>query len=126
MGLVVVRGAIIRCSHGGTLKLSVGDTRMTVQGSGVVTSGMENGITFGSPVTPVPDMVSPCAAQTPTTPPQFKPCLTAAATPDGLARKLTVGDKLVLVENAAGTTASGAGPGTWQVTDPGQQILRTI
>jgi len=126
MGLVVVRGAVIQCSHSGTLKLSVGDTRVAVQGSGVVTSGMENGLTFGSPVTPVPDMVSPCTAQTPTTPPQFQPCVTAAAAPAGLARKLTVGDQPVLVENATGATASGAGPGTWQVTDPGQKILRTI
>jgi hypothetical protein len=126
MGLVLVRGAIIQCSHGGQLKLSVGDARVTVHGNGVVTSGMENGLTFGSPVASVPDMVLPCTAQTPTTPPQFQPCVTAAAAPAGLARKLTVGDQPVLVDTATGTTVSGAGPGTWKVSDPGQTILQAI
>lgn len=127
MGMVVVQGAVIKCPHGGQLKLMTGDARLTVAGNGAVTSGMEAGLTFGSPQVPVPGMVSPCTAHTPTppTPPAFVPCVTAATVPAGLATKLTVGNLAVLLDSASGTTASGAGPGTWSVGDPGQQKLET-
>jgi len=36
---------------------------------------------------------------------------------------LTAGGQPVLLDSATGTTASGAGPGTWTVSDPGQQKL---
>jgi hypothetical protein len=124
MGTVLVQGAVIQCPHGGQLRLTSGDTRLTVAGRGVVTSGMEAGLTFGSPQTPVPGMVSPCTAQTRVPPPPvFVPCVTAAALPSGLATKLTVGSLPVLLDSASGATVSGQGPGTWSVSDPGQQKL---
>ena len=49
MGLVLVKGAVVKCTHSGQLKLSKGDTRLTVDGNGAVTQGMEAGLTFGSP-----------------------------------------------------------------------------
>jgi hypothetical protein len=128
MGTVLVQGAVIQCPHGGQLKLLTGDPRLTVTGNGAVTSGMEAGLTFASPQVPAPGMVSPCSAQVlpVTTPPTFVPCVTAAALPGGLAAKLTVGDRPVLLDSASGITASGQGPGTWSVSSPGQQKLEAV
>lgn len=123
MGMVIVQGAVIQCPHGGQLKLLTGDSRLVVDENGAVTSGMEAGLTFGSPQAPVPGMVSACNAQTTTSPPAFVPCVTAATLPAGLATKLTVGNLPVLLDSASGPTVSGAGPGTWSVGDAGQQKL---
>jgi hypothetical protein len=126
MAVVLVQGAVIQCPHGGQLRLQTGDMRLVVTGQGTVTSGMEAGLTFGSPQAPVPGMVSPCSAQTPATPPVFVPCVTAAALPAGLAQKLTVGSLPALLDTASGPTVSGAGPGTWSVASPGQEKLEAI
>jgi hypothetical protein len=125
MGLVVVQGAVIKCSHGGQLRLLTGDPRLVVDQNGAMTSGMEAGLTFGSPQVPVPGMLLPCPASstTPPAPPVFVPCVTAAALPAGLATKLTVGNLPVLLDSASGPTTSGAGPGTWSVAKAGQQKL---
>lgn len=123
MGLVVVQGAVIKCPHGGQLQLLTGDTSLVVGQNGAVTSGMEAGLTFGSPQVPAPGMVSPCTAATTSTPPVFVPCVTAATLPSGLATKLTVGNLPVLLDSASGPTASGAGPGVWSVGNAGQQKL---
>lgn len=123
MGVVLVQGAVIQCSHGGQLRLATGDARLAVSGNGAVTSGMEAGLTFGSAQAPVPGMVSPCTAQTPTSPPAFVPCVTAASLPAGLASKLAVGSLPVLLDSASGSTVSGAGPGTWSVSSAGQTKL---
>jgi hypothetical protein len=123
MGLVVVQGAVIKCQHGGQLQLLTGDTRLVVGQNGAVTSGMEAGLTFGTALTPVPGMVSPCTAVTTTMPPTPAPCVTAATLPAGLGTKLTVGNLPVLLDSASGPTASAAGPGTWSVGNTGQQKL---
>lgn len=128
MSFVVVEGAVIQCSHGGQLKLSSGDNRLNVDGNGVngaITLGMEAGLKFGAPDAPVQDMVAPCSAQTPTTPPKFVPCVTAAAS-QGIATKLAVGNVPALLDNASGTTVSGAGPGQWKVANPGQAKLEAV
>jgi hypothetical protein len=122
MNLVLVNGAVIKCSHGGQLKLSTGDTRLTVDGKGAVTLGMEAGLSFGSPSKPVSGMLAPCSAQTPSTPPAFVPCVTSPAVA-GQAVKLALGGKPALLDKAKGTTVSGAGPGTWSVATAGQTRL---
>jgi hypothetical protein len=124
MSLILVKGAVIKCSHGGQLKLAKGDARLTVDGNGAVTLGMEAGLTFGSPSAPVAGMLAPCSAQTPSTPPAFVPCVTTPAIA-GLALKLAVGGKPVLLDRAQGTTVSGAGPGTWSVASAGQRKLES-
>ncbi|MFD8756891.1 hypothetical protein ACFV0O_38830 [Kitasatospora sp. NPDC059577] len=122
MPLVLVEGAVISCPHGGTSKLLGGSPSATVNGQGVLTSGKEAGIVFGgAPGPPPPGMVTPCTAVTPAGTPQ--PCVTAPTPPQRLARHLLVGEQPALLATAGGATASGAGPGKWQVTDPGQQIL---
>jgi hypothetical protein len=120
--MVVVQGAVIKCSHGGQLKLLTGDARLTVTQNGAVTSGMEAGLTFGSPQVPVPGMISPCNAKAPNGAPA--PCVTAA-TLVGLATKLTVGNVPVLLDSASGptVTAAATGPGSWSVGNAGQQKL---
>jgi hypothetical protein len=124
MSLVLVKGAIIKCSHGGQLKLSTGDTKLTVDGNGAVTFGMEAGLSFGSPTKPVAGMVAPCSAQTTSTPPVFVPCVTSPAIA-GQALKLALGGKPALLDKAKGTTVSGAGPGTWSVAKAGQAKLES-
>lgn len=120
MPLVLVEGAIIDCTHQGRLMLAAGDPRVTVKGRGVVLAGKENGLTFGSAVTPVPGMITPCTASTPAGP---QPCvITVPATPDGWSKKLTVGGTPVLLATASGGTSTGQ----WKVADPGQTVLETL
>jgi hypothetical protein len=125
MAIVLVKGAIIQCPHSGQMQLGSGDGRLTVGGNGVVTSGMEAGLTFGSPITPVPGMVSPCQAQTPNKPPAYAPCVTSPAR-SGLATKLAVGGLPALLDTAGGLTVSGEGPGKWSVSSPGQAKLEAV
>lgn len=122
MPLVLVAGAVLQCSHGGQTKLTTGDPRVTVQGQGVVGSGMEVGFQFGAAEKPVPGMVTPCAGRSPDGSAPM-PCVIAApAPPAGLAVKLAVGGKPVLLATANGITVSGV-PGTWKVADAGQVVL---
>lgn len=125
MGMILVKGAVIQCPHGGQLQLNAGDTRLSVAQNGALTSGMKAGLKFGSPQTPAPGTISPCIAQIlpATTPPTYIPCVTSATLPAGLAMKLTVGNVPVLLDSASGPTVSAVGPGTWSVTSPGQQKL---
>jgi hypothetical protein len=130
MSFVLVKGAIIKCPHGGQLKLSSGDSRLSVDGSDAITVGMEAGLTFGAPnVPPTPDVVSPCSGQVqpPTTPPTFKPCVTSPAT-QGMATKLVVGTAAALLDNAAGTTITPQPqpPGQWTVVNAGQAKLEAV
>jgi hypothetical protein len=129
MGLVLVQGAVIKCLHGGQLKLLTGSTSLVVGQNGAVTSGMEAGLTFGSPQVSVPGMVSPCNATTTTSPPAPAPCVTGAGLPASLATKLTVGNLPVLLDSASGLTTGLAAPslpGTWSVADAGQQKLEAL
>ena len=125
MGRILVNGAVVKCNHSGQLKLSKGDTRLTVDGKGAVLLGMEAGLTFGSPTAPVAGMLAPCSAQMPSPPAPpltYVPCVTSPAIA-GQAVKLAVGGKPVLLDSARGVTVSGAGPGTWSVAQAGQQKL---
>jgi hypothetical protein len=124
MARVLVKGAVIQCGHGGQLRLTTGDERLTVAGNGAVTSGMEAGLVFGSPPAPLPGM-APCTAALPNG--TFVPCVTAAALLAGLATKLTVGGTAVLLDTASGQTVTvAAGPRTWSVSDAGQQKLEAL
>jgi hypothetical protein len=119
MSLVLVAGAIIQCTHQGRLTLAAGDPRVTVKGKGVVLAGKETGLVFGSAATPVPGMLTPCTATTPSGP---QPCVVTPATPDGWSKKLTVGGTPVLLDTASGVTATGR----WTVANPGQAVLETL
>ena len=120
MPKVLVVGAIIQCSHGGTRRLLTGSPRMQVAGSAVVTSGMEVGLTFALGA---PGVLVPCPVQTTTLPTAPSPCMATAAATTGLAKKLTVGGSPALLNSAGGQTINVQSPGTWSVTDAGQTIL---
>jgi hypothetical protein len=121
MSLVVVKGAKLRCSHGGQIQISAGDPRLTVGDNGAVTSGMESGLSFaaGAP---------PCNNKTTSTPSVLAPCVTSPAAA-GQALKLSVGRLPVLLDSATGPTvpaAQPAVPGTWSVASPGQAKLEAV
>ncbi|MFI9328829.1 hypothetical protein ACIGZJ_14925 [Kitasatospora sp. NPDC052868] len=124
MPLVLVEGALLRCSHGGQSRLLGGDQRVTVRGLGVLTGGAETGFVFGgTDPPPPPNMVTPCPIRTPDGS-KAVPCTIAVpAAPPGLARTLTVGGTPVLLAAAGGPTVSVPVPGTWSVADPGQTVL---
>jgi hypothetical protein len=120
MAQVLVAGATLQCKHNGQLRLSGGDSRLSVSGSGAITFGMEAGLSFaiGSPgVTtpcPFPDpksgAPSPCAATLPAT--------------TGISILLAVGGTPVLLDNAAGNAVNQGDPAaTWSVASAGQTLL---
>jgi hypothetical protein len=118
MGVVVVAGATLKCSHGGQLKLSTGDSRLEVDGSGAVTSGMESGLAFAPGA---PGVIAPCPITTPAGAPS--PCSSTAPATKGTSSKLYVGEMPVLLDDAGGQTINAVSPGTWSVADAGQSKL---
>jgi hypothetical protein len=121
MSFVLVKGAIIQCSHGGQIRLAAGDPRLDVDGSGAATSGMESGLSFASATPPCSNVTTNPAASS-------APCVTLPAT-QGLAEKLAVGGVPVLLASASGETAPSvlpAKPGTWSVANAGQQKLEAV
>jgi hypothetical protein len=118
MGQVLVAGGTIQCNHKGQVKLSSGDSRLTVSGNGAITFGMETGLAFapGSP-----GLVSPCTATFPNGNPAY--CTATLPATAGQATLLAVGGKPVLLDNASGETANPTGPGTWSVASVGQSLL---
>ena len=122
MGQVLVAGGIIQCSHKGQVKLSGGDSRLTVSGNGAITFGMESGLAF-SPGSP--GLVSPCTFLDPKS---GSPSYCAATLPAtaGQATLLAVGGTPVLLDNASGVATNPSGvPATWSVASAGQSLLTT-
>jgi hypothetical protein len=118
MSLVVGRNAILVCSHGGQIQIGAGDSRLSVSGVTVATSGMESQLSFAS-------ADPPCTNLTTSSPATAAPCVIQPAGA-GLAVKLTVGGVPVLLASASGTTVPKtlpAAPGTWKVLSPGQTKL---
>jgi hypothetical protein len=122
MGLVMVKGATLQCSHGGQITISTGTTRMNVDNDAVVTSGMESDLSFAAGSPPGCNSMTTSANLEPA------PCVTSAATA-GQSSKLSVGGQPVLLDVATGLTrpaASPAAPGTWKVASPGQTKLESV
>jgi hypothetical protein len=119
MSVVLDEDAILVCSHGGQIRIGAGDSRMSSSGVSVVTSGMESGLSFAS-------AQPPCNNKTTSSPSAPAPCVTQAAGA-GVAVKLSVGGRPVLLDSANGATVPAvtpAAPGTWKVLSPGQAKLR--
>ncbi|MEV6279180.1 hypothetical protein [Nocardia sp. NPDC051832] len=116
MPFVLVKGATIKCAHGGVLPVSAGDPLHTVNGQGIVLSGDEIGLQF---LAPAPGVLAPCTANNNGV---AAPCTTAKAT-TGIATSLFIGGLPVLLDTATGKTASAAGPGEWSVVSAGQAKL---
>lgn len=122
MSFVVVKGAGIKCGHGGPFGLAKGDTRPTVGGIGVVTLGVEAGLTFGFVSPPAAGVLTPCTAQT--TSSVYVPCMTSPAA-IRLGLKLALRGMPAVLARAKRTPVSGVGLGTWSVADSGQQKLES-
>jgi hypothetical protein len=121
MSFVLDQDAILVCSHGGQIRIGAGDSRLSSGDVTVVTSGMESGLHF-----PAGQLPPACGNMTTSSPSAPSPCITQAAGA-GLAVKLSVGGRPVLLDTASGTTvpaATPAAPGTWKVLSPGQVKLR--
>jgi hypothetical protein len=123
MAFVVVKGAMIQCSHQGQVRLTAGNPKLTVDGQAVVTAGQEAGISFapGSP-----GLVAPCPKLANAgNPPPPSPCSATSAATAGLSLKITVDGKGVLLDTASGSTTNLNDPkATWSVTSAGQSKLR--
>jgi hypothetical protein len=121
MAHVVVKGALITCSHAGELAFVAGHEAMTVGGNGVVLAGGEVGMQFLAPPL-VPGGPKPCSAVDASNHPA--PCKIQLAATEGLSTTLKVGGKAVLLDSAKGATFTTAGPGTtWSVKDAGQSVM---
>jgi hypothetical protein len=116
VGVVLVAGAIIQCTHGGTRKIASGDSRLEVAGKGAITYGMEGGLSFAPGA---PDVISPCPMQTPAGAPS--PCSATTPATSGIASKLDVGNMPALLDGAGGLTVNASDPSArWSVASSGQ------
>ncbi len=119
MGQVLVAGAILQCSHKGTLQMSGGDSRLSVSGNGAITFGMEAGLSFAPGA---PGVISPCPWTNPSG--VASPCAATIAALAGQATQLAVGGAPVLLDNANGLATNPHDPSaTWSVSSAGQNLL---
>lgn len=111
---VLVEGAVLKCSHGGTATLANGDQRLKISTKSVITSGQETAASFAST----------CPFQTSSTPPVKSPCTNAMAASKGISTLLKIGDVGVLLHTATGQATNPNDPtATWSVQDDGQTLL---
>ena len=120
MAQPLVDGATIQCTHSGQVKLSGGDTRLSVSGNGAITFGKEVGISFapGSP-----GIISPCPFADPKTSAP-SPCSATLAATKGSSTLLQVGGVPVLLDSASGMATNASDPSAqWSVVSAGQTLL---
>jgi hypothetical protein len=118
MAKILVAGAQLQCTHKGTLQMTLGDSRLTIGGAGVVLSGKEAGLSFAPGA---PGVLAPCPFADPTSG-SPSPCTTVAATA-GQSRTTTVGGVPVLLDSATGPVLNpspAAAGSTWSVAFAGQ------
>lgn len=110
MGLVLSGNAVIRCSHGGTVRATPSQQALKVDGTAVL---VQSDLTAAS--------IAGCtntdarAGQA--------PCLRIVSVAAGLARRLKAGGQPVVLDDATGPTSS-TPPGTFSVSRAGQTKLR--
>jgi hypothetical protein len=119
---VVVAGCIVQCSHFGTLKLSAGDNRLSVNGAGAITFGKEAGLSFALGA---PGVVVACQNPNKAGPsPPTIPCTQTLPAKTGVSTLLTIAGAGVLLETATGQAVNPADPSaTWNIADAGQILL---
>jgi hypothetical protein len=126
MPKVVVVGGFLECSHGGKTKISSGNEKLKVNGSAVVTLGLETGYAFlpaNSP--PTPDQPAPCPKLAAAgTPPPPSPCSATLAATAGVSTKIKVDGNGVLLDTGSGPAVNANDPGAkWKISDAGQALL---
>lgn len=111
MTSAITSGAVIRCSHQGTVSPVATQQKLKVDGQPVL---LRTDL-VGAPV-------SACTNQPTPANPSFKPCTSTVSVLSGAGTTLSVGGTAVLLDNAQGATDS-VPPGTWSVQSPGQTKL---
>jgi hypothetical protein len=114
MGSPITESSSVVCGHSGTVQLLASQSKLTVAGSKVLVDGDLAGKPIAS-CTTVPSSTSVTCATVLT------------ILPGGVAQKLTVGGKGVLLDSIQGTTSGtiGGAPQTWSVQSVGQTKLQT-
>jgi hypothetical protein len=111
---VLVEGAVLKCSHGGTATLANGDPRVKISNQPVITSGQETAASFALT----------CPFQTTSIPPVKSPCTNALPASAGISTLLKIGSVGVLLHTATGQATNPNDPtATWSVQDDGQTLL---
>jgi hypothetical protein len=116
MSAVLTKGSTLKCANQGTVTLTPTQSKLTVSGQAALVDGDLSG--------------APISGCTTVTDPQTSmlQCLTVASAAGGVAAKLVVGGKGVLLKEIKGQTSgtvSGT-PQTWSVTDAGQTKLKAV
>lgn len=113
MPAVLTESSTVKCADQGTVQLSAGQSKLTINGSKVLVDGDLAGAS-----------VAACPLATTNT---TKTCSSVVVLPGGVAGKLKVDGKGVLLESINGTTDgfTAAGPRQWSVQSAGQTKLTT-
>jgi hypothetical protein len=116
MSFVLTENSTLTCAHAGLLQLMAGQSKLTVGGAKVLVEGDLNGA-----------MVSGCATVPAPNTSTLK-CLIVASAAGGVAGKLKVGGRGVLLEAIQGSTNGTVGgtPQTWSVQKTGQSKLKAL
>ncbi|HSF49013.1 MAG TPA: hypothetical protein VLA73_11715 [Burkholderiales bacterium] len=116
MSSVLTENSTLTCAHAGSLQLVAGQTKLSVGGAKVLVEGDLNGAAVSACAT-VPD---------PNT--STLKCLNVASATGGVAGKLKVGGRGVLLEEIKGSTNGtvGGAPQNWSVQSAGQSKLKAV
>lgn len=116
MPFVLTEASSLVCAHQGRVKPGVSQSRLTVNGARVLVEGDPNGAPIGL-----------CATVADPTTATVK-CLHVASADGGVAGKLKVGGKGVLLADIQGRTDGTVGgiPQTWSVRSAGQTRLKAV
>jgi hypothetical protein len=118
MSFVLTESSTLTCAHTGTVSLVATQAKLTVNGSKVLVDGDLTGAPISGCLT-VPDPNTSTAK-----------CLKVTSAEGGVARKLTVNGKGVLLEEVGGKTSGTVGGPTsfqtWSVQTAGEAKLKAV
>jgi hypothetical protein len=115
--LVLTEQSTVVCADQAAVQKTAGQSKLTVAGAPVLVDGDLN----GASVSACPTVTDPMTGQI--------KCAAVASVIGGVATKLKVGGKGVLLETVAGQTNGalpGGAPKTWSVQSAGQTRLTTV
>lgn len=119
---VLVVGGMIKCTHGGVIQLSQGESRLEIAGAAALTAGMEANLSFAGG----PNVVTPCPfpAPPPAPPGTRSPCTSTLPATAGMSAVLSVDGLAVLLDSASGPAVNANDPGAgWGVLMAGQTLF---
>jgi hypothetical protein len=116
MSFVLTENSTLTCAHAGSLQLTAGQSKLAVGGAKVLVAGDLNGAVIGA-CTTVPAPITSTLK-----------CLNVTSALAGVAGKVKVGGRGVLLETIQGLTNGTVGgtPQTWSVQNAGQSKLKAV